>query len=95
MLREKNYPITSEDLSVLEGLEKGVMLEVPFKLMDKLIAAGLIEVSMTPPDRLSVRGRALLREQRDAQASALGSHATCGAIATQRSVPASSARRQD
>jgi hypothetical protein len=95
MLREKNYPITAEDLNVLDGLDKGVLLQVPFHLMDKLIAAGLIEVRMTPPDRLSARGRALLREQRDAQASDLGSHATRGVIATQRSGPTSSALRQD
>jgi len=96
MLREKNYPITAEDLNVLEGLEKGVMLQVPFQLMDKLIAAGLIEITMTPPDRISARGRALLREQRDAraQASELGGHLTRSVIATQRPDPDSGARRR-
>ena len=94
MLRERNYPITPEDLNVLDGLEKGVMLQVPFHLMDKLIAAGLIEITMTPPDRISARGSALLREQRDANASALGGYATRSVIATQRPDPDSGARRR-
>jgi hypothetical protein len=96
MLSERNYPITTEDLNVLDGLEKGVMLQVPFKLMDKLIAAGLIEFTMTPPDRISARGSALLREQRDARAqeSAVAGLATHGVIATQRPRPDSGARRR-
>lgn len=86
MLHERNYAITPEDLQILDSLEKRVILQVPFRLMDKLVAAGLIEFSMTPPDRISTRGCALLREQRDAQAqaSAVVGLATRGVVATQR-----------
>jgi hypothetical protein len=58
--------ITTEDLHVLDCLEKREIRQVPFKLMDKLIAAGLIEVAMVPPDRISARGSALLAELRNA-----------------------------
>lgn len=70
MLRKRNYPITPEDLNILDCLEKHLILRVPFRLVDKLVAAGLIEIAMMPPDRISARGSALLREQRDAQAPA-------------------------
>jgi len=70
MLSERNYPITPEDLHILDSLEKRAILQVPFRLTDKLVAAGLIEIAMIPPDRISARGSALLREQRDAQAQA-------------------------
>jgi len=96
MFRKRNYPITPEDLRILDCLEKHVILQVPFALVDKLVAAGLIEIAMVPPDRISARGSALLREQRDAQAqaSAMVGLATRGVTATQRLRPNWGARRR-
>ena len=96
MLRKRNYTITPEDLHILDCLEKRVILQVPFGLVDKLVAAGLIEIAMMPPDRISARGSALLQEQRDAQAqaSAIVGLATRGDSAMQRFRPNSGARRR-
>jgi hypothetical protein len=96
MFRKRSYPITPDDLNILDCLEKRVILQVPFRLVDKLVAAGLIEIAMMPPDRISARGSALLREQRDAQAQAsiAAGLATRGDTATQRLRPNPGARRR-
>ena len=96
MASKRDHRITPEDLQVLDCLEKHVILQVPFKLMDKLIAAGLIEVAMVAPDRISARGSALLADLRNAAETpaVAGSLATLGNIPTTRPRPEARARRR-
>jgi hypothetical protein len=76
MPANKHYTLTLEDLETLEALEKRKLLQVPFRLTDRLLALGLIEIAgqieidLQPPDRISARGLALLQELRSEEARA-------------------------